>query len=510
MSADVNSSTQSSADVEAGTPTKDALIQDKPVPNLTTTLPVTDLHNGIVGWEGQDDPEMPLNWPAAKKWTGAILLSIMTFMTPLSSSILAPAIASVSKEFHNTNPILGAPPVSIYLLGYAVGPLVLAGLSDIYGRYYILTASNMFFCAWQIGFALAPSLNSLIAFRFLAGVGGSAVITLGGGNISDCFRIEERGRGLAIWSVGFVVGPSLGPLLGAFITETIGWRWDDWIVLIPGVLVTVSIILFCPESNHKVLMRRKVARMKKTLRREDLRSCYDTANVSPTRSQILMNGIMRPAKMMVLSPIVVALSVHVSFLYGTLYLLFNTISTVFHGNYGWNLGVSGLAYIPLGLGFGLGLALFGMFSDKTIIRRTRQNNGIFVPEMRLAQATLYASLIPISFFWYGWSAHYNVQWIVPLLGLVPFAFGIVGLWQRYQAYLIDAVGPQFAASALAAFSVLRSVVAAFLPLAGPSMFSHLGLGWGNSLLGFITLAMIPIPILIERQGAWLRSKYVMS
>ncbi|KAJ3496300.1 hypothetical protein NLG97_g2754 [Lecanicillium saksenae] len=509
MGANAESSARSSADVEAGNLATDNPTQEKPAPIITAALPVTDLQNGIIGWEGQNDPEMPLNWSAAKKWTGAILLAVMTFLTPLSSSILAPAIASVNKDFNNTNPILGALPVSIFLLGYAVGPLALAGLSEIYGRYYVLTASNTFFCAWHIGCALAPSLNSLITFRFLAGVGGSAVLTLGGGSISDCFRVEERGRGLAIWSVGFVVGPSLGPLLGAFVTETIGWRWDGWIVLIPGILVTVS-LLFCPETNHKVLMRRKVARMKQLLGRDDLRSCYDTAEVLPTRSQILINGMMRPAKMMILSPIVVALSIHISFLYGTLYLLFNTISTVFHGSYGWNLGVSGLAYIPLGLGFCFGLILFGAFSDRTIIRQTRQNSGVFIPEMRLAQATLYASMIPISFFWYGWSTHYTVHWIVPLLGLVPFAVGIVGLWQRYQAYLIDAVGPQFAASALAAFSVLRSTVAAFLPLAGPSMFSNLGLGWGNSLLGFITLAMIPIPILLQRKGAWLRSKYVMS
>lgn len=503
-------SIQSSADTEACMPDQGTLAGEKSARIISAALPVTDLRNGIVGWEGQDDPDMPLNWSATKKWTGALLLAAMTFMTPLSSSIMAPAIANVSRDFHNTNPILGAFPVSIFLLGYAVGPLFLAGVSEIYGRYYILTGCNMFFCAWHVGCALAPSLDSLIAFRFLAGVGGSAVLTLGGGIISDCFRVEERGRGLAIWSMGFIVGPSLGPIIGAFIAESIGWRWDAWIVLIPSSIVTLSMALFCPETNHKVLIRRKVALMKKTLGRDDLRSCYDATGVMSARSQVLINGLLRPMKMMVLSPIIVALSIHISFLYGTLYLLFNTISTVFHGKYGWNLGVSGLAYIPLGVGFCLGLVLFGLFSDRTIVRRTRQNNGAFVPEMRLTQATLYASMIPISFFWYGWSAQYKVHWIVPLIGLIPFAVGIVGLWQRYQAYLIDAHGPQYAASALAAFSVLRSVVAAFLPLAGPSMFAHLGLGWGNSLLGFITLAMIPIPILLERKGAWLRSKYMSN
>lgn len=76
-----------------------------------------------------------------------------------------------------------------------------------------------------------------------------------------------------------------------------------------------------------------------------------------------------------------------------------------------------------------------------------------------------------------------------------------------QAYLIDAYGHAYAASALAAFAVLRSVVAAFLPLAGPSMYATLGLGWGNSLLGFICVAMIPLPLLVQKYGGWLRKTY---
>ncbi|KAJ2982382.1 hypothetical protein NQ176_g1429 [Zarea fungicola] len=455
MASELKYGNQATTKLESGIIDQDSASQEKPVEYASTALPETNLDKGIIGWDGQDDPDMPLNWTKSKKWTSALLLSLMTLMTPLSSSILAPSIASVSKEF-------------------------------------------------------APSLESLIAFRFLAGVGGSAVMTLGGGSISDVFHREERGLGLAIWSIGIVIGPSLGPLIGAFVAETIGWRWNGWIVLIPSAVVAVLMAIFCPESHHKVLMQRKVARMKQTLGREDLLSCYAISEAAPSQSQVLINGMMRPLKMMTLSPIVVSLSFHASFLYGTLYLLFNTISAVFRGKYGWSLGRSGLAYIPLGLGFIFGLALFAKTSDRTIVRLTQQNGGVFLPEMRLANSMWYACLVPSSFFWYGWTVQYKVHWIVPLLGLFPFAVGIVGVWQCYQAYLVDAFGSQYAASALAAFTVLRSVVAAFLPLAGPSMFKELGLGWGCSLLGFITVAMIPIPALVERKGAWLRSKYILS
>jgi MFS family permease len=139
-------------------------------------IPTSNLDEGIVGWESQDDPDMPLNFPKRKKWLIVGLLSVITLLTPFASSILAPGIGTVNKEFHNTNSIIGTMTVSIYLLGYVVGPLFLAPLSELYGRRPVLSASNWFFCVWQIGCALAPNISALIVFRFFAGVGGSGVL----------------------------------------------------------------------------------------------------------------------------------------------------------------------------------------------------------------------------------------------------------------------------------------------------------------------------------------------
>jgi hypothetical protein len=139
-------------------------------------IPVTNLDEGIVGWDGQDDPDMPLNFPRWKKWMLVGLLSAITLLTPFASSILSPAIATVDEEFGNDNSIVGAMTVSIYLLGYVIGPLFLAPLSEIYGRKIVLGASNVFFCTWQIGCALAPSLPALIVFRFFSGVGGAGCL----------------------------------------------------------------------------------------------------------------------------------------------------------------------------------------------------------------------------------------------------------------------------------------------------------------------------------------------
>jgi MFS family permease len=112
--------------------------------------------------ESQDDPDMPMNFPQWRKWLLVVMTSTVTVIPPLAASILSPGIASLSKEFHNDNIIVASMMVSIYLLGYVIGPLFLAPLAELYGRRVVLCAANVFFCVWQIGCALAPNIASLI------------------------------------------------------------------------------------------------------------------------------------------------------------------------------------------------------------------------------------------------------------------------------------------------------------------------------------------------------------
>lgn len=475
------------------------------------TLPIMDLTNSVVGWEGQHDPEMPLNFTPFRKWFIVAMLSTITFMTPFASSNIAPGIKNIAETFHAEDNLTKASmPVSIFLLGYAVGPLFLSPLSEIYGRSIVLLSSCVFFCVWLIGCALAPSLDSLIVFRFLSGLGGSAVLTVGGAIIADIFQVSERGRAMTIWMLGPMVGPSCGPVIGGFVAQTIGWRWVNWISFIPSTLTVIAMIIFSRETNAQVLIERKTKKLRQELNRPELRSCYiDPTKPTVTKQQILLNGLIRPVKMLFQSVMLFSVSIYIAFLYGCLYLLFNTIPIVFEGQYGWTVGIAGLVYLTLLVGYMVSLWLFYKLSDATVVKLTNANGGVYEPEMRLPHCIWFAAVIPASFFWYGWSANYTVHWIVPVLGIVPFGFGIIGVWLPIQAYLIDSF-PQYAASALAAFSVLRCAVAAFLPLAGPAMYANLGVGWGTSLLGFIALAMVPIPIIVHRKGKWLRERFPVS
>lgn len=168
-------------------------------------------------WDGPDDPDNPKNWTFRKKWAATLIVSSFTFISPVSSSMVAPALGKIGQDLGITQEVELSLTLSIFVLAYAIGPLFLGPLSEIYGRVIVLQLSNMFFLAWNIGCGFAQTKGQLIAFRFLSGLGGSAPLALGGGVLSDCWHAEERGKAISIYSLAPLLGPAVGPIGGGFI-----------------------------------------------------------------------------------------------------------------------------------------------------------------------------------------------------------------------------------------------------------------------------------------------------
>lgn len=146
--------------------------------------------------------------------------------------MFAPAISQVMDEFNSDNSVLASLVISIYVLGFATGPLVVAPLSETYGRLPVFHCCNILFITLVVACALSDNLPMLIIFRFLSGAAGSAVINLGGGTVGDLFAQEERGKVMTMFMVGPNMGPAIGPAAGGFLAVGAGWRWTFWIVVI--------------------------------------------------------------------------------------------------------------------------------------------------------------------------------------------------------------------------------------------------------------------------------------
>jgi hypothetical protein len=152
----------------------DASIQEPPEPR----------DPNLVDWDGPDDPANPQNWAASRKWGIIAALGAVTLITPLASSFFAPGVPQVLRTFHETSNTIATFVVSVYILGFAIGPLIIAPMSELYGRHHLYNICNLLFVIFNIACALSKSMGMLIAFRFFAGCAGSAPLTLGGGTIA--------------------------------------------------------------------------------------------------------------------------------------------------------------------------------------------------------------------------------------------------------------------------------------------------------------------------------------
>lgn len=498
-------------DVERGIPivdtTEDA---DEKVPQSTSEPSNPD----IVDWETPEDPRKALNWSVKKKWSNMALISAITFLTPLASSMVAPAVPLIMEEFRSTDQTVGSFIVSIYILGYALGPLILAPLSEIYGRLPIYHANNILFVIWTMACALSPNMGALLVFRLFAGIAGSNPITIGGGSIADLFIQQERGGAMAIFALGPLLGPVIGPVAGGFLSEAEGWRWVFWVITIAvcdiplfcvsyanigqgGVFSIISLV-FMRETYEPVLLARRVKELQKETGNPNLRSKLDPGI---SQKEFFIRAIVRPCKMLIFSPIVLIFSIYMAVVYGYLYLLFTTLTLVFELDYGFSQGTVGLTFLGIGIGSMLGIVIFGALSDRLV--KALSKGGEMKPEYRLPPLIPGSLFIPMGLFWYGWSAQHHLHWIMPIIGTMWVGFGMLATFMPIQTYLVDAFTVH-AASAIAANTVLRSAVGAFLPLAGPAMYKALGLGWGNSLLGFIAIALAPISIFFYKYGERVR------
>jgi multidrug resistance protein len=186
----------------------------------------------IVSWDGEFDPENPLNWPSWRRWVLINLVGFITLMAGLSSSMFAPGVPAMMIEFHSDNSTLASFVVTVFVLGFATGPLLFAPLSELYGRTIVQHVGCIGFAIFSIACALSTSLNMLIGMRLLQGIFAAVPLTNGGAIVADMVRQEERGFAMAMLTLGVLMGPVIGPVTGGFLAAAKGWRWVFWLISI--------------------------------------------------------------------------------------------------------------------------------------------------------------------------------------------------------------------------------------------------------------------------------------
>ncbi|KKY15426.1 putative mfs multidrug transporter [Diplodia seriata] len=250
----------------------------------------------------------------------------------------------------------------------------------------------------------------MLAFRFLSGLGGSAPQALGGGVLSDCWKTEERGKAIAVYSLAPFIGPAVGPIVGGLVTEHTTWRWVFWSVSIADVMVQILATIWLRETYAPAILAKKAKQLRKTTGNQNLRTEWQ--NPDHSFAQILRKNLVRPFIMLGTQPAIQVMALYRAYLYGVMYLVLSTFALVFKDEYNMTLTLSSLNYLSLGLGFIIGLQICHPLNDRIYIALTRIHApSPGRPEYRIPLMLPGGLLVPLGLCVYGWSAFYHLHWL---------------------------------------------------------------------------------------------------
>lgn len=302
------------------------------------------------------------------------------------------------------------------------------------------------------------------------------------------------------------LGPTIGPIVGGFAGESIGWRWVEGIMAIFTGVLWIFGSLTVPETYAPVLLRQRAKALSAETGHVYL-SILENRQGKTTPSATFKKALSRPWVLLFVEPIVLILSIYMAILYGTLFMFFGAFPIVYQQGRGWSQGIGGLAFVGGAVGMILGV-IYAILDNQRYARLDSAHNGQAPPEARLPPSMLGAILLPVGLFWFAWTNFPSIHWVVSIIAGAPFGFGMVVIMLGGMNYLVDSY-TVYAASVLAANAVLRSLCGAAFPLFTSQMYNMLGIHWASSLPGFLTVACLPFPFLFYKYGEkiQMRCKY---
>jgi multidrug resistance protein len=345
-----------------------------------------------------DDPRDPMNFSQFKKWFITLTVAIATLAVAFVSSAYTGSTEQIIAEFGCSQEVatLG---VSLFVLGFAIGPLLWAPLSELYGRQLLFIVTYAILTAFNAGAAGSNSIATLIVLRFFAGTFGASPLTNAGGVIADMFPANQRGLGMSIFAAAPFLGPVIGPIVGGFVGETVGWRWVEGVMAIFTGVLAIFGAFTIPETYSPVILKRRAAKLSKDSGKNYI-SMFEARQGRTTVKAAFAKALSRPWALLFMEPIVLLISIYMAILYGTLYMLFGAFPIVYQQNRGWSQGIGGLAFMGVAVGMLIGVG-YSIIDNKRYSRVEREHGGEAPPEARLPPAMAGAIALPIGMFWFG-------------------------------------------------------------------------------------------------------------
>ncbi|KAF7943857.1 uncharacterized protein EAE97_005927 [Botrytis byssoidea] len=452
-----------------------------------------------VDFNPNGDPENPLEWPKAYHNGVILLLAFMAFTVTFTCIGVVPIARQIVLDLENQeSKSASVLLVTIWELGEAAGPLLIAPLSEVYGRAAVFNVANVLFIIWTVVAACSQTSHLFILSRFMTGCAVASNV-LNPAVIGDMLPPDQRGSAMATLMLAPLLGGAIGPAITGAIAQSIGWRNVLWFAAgMAGVCELCFLLLFRETYKIRILQRR-IARLKKQKNEDGLALKVVVEEECEHTALAIWKAIKRPAAVFGGSFVLQILSFYGAIVFTFYYIMSTTLPEVLKNVYGFAPTTIGSSFIAFSVGSTFAVFLCNMLIDRIYVYLRTKNNNQSHPEFRMPLTIISGCILPISIALFGWTAAkgWPVAFLLFLIGLQGFAIltGMVPL----MAYVVDAFG-LYSASALTAVLITRCLTSTFLPLMVGPLTDRLGYGWGFMIVSGVCLVVAPVPWLVMRYG----------
>ncbi|TEA13322.1 Citrinin biosynthesis cluster MFS transporter mrr1 [Colletotrichum sidae] len=455
----------------------------------------------IVDWSGPDDKGNAQNLPKPRKWLITWVLALYVLSTTFSSSVFSAAAAVTAKEYETTVQTMVFGGTSLFMLGFAIGPIIFGPLSERYGRKGPLVIGYVSFALLQLPAANAQNLFTIFASRFLQGVFGAAPSAILSGTLADIWTPKQRGFAMPCTGTFLMIGPVIGPMTGSVIVQSsFGWRGIFNFTAIFTLAIAAVTYPILTETYSPVLLAKRARRMRHMTRNWALRARSEEQDRN--LKDVVENCLSRPAKMLVLEPILLLMSTYISVVFGLMYIFFLAYPMSFANERHWDSTSAGLPLLSILLGTIIGGALIILTVGTNLSPDPKAGRP---QENRLLLMMLGSVCLPVGMFWFAATSSPETGATPQIIAGVPIGMGIILINMQGMNYIVDCYGP-FSNSAISANTFMRSLFASGFPVFATSLYSSIGVARATSYLGLFGVVLAPIPFLLFKYGQDIRSK----
>lgn len=451
----------------------------------------------------ENDPEDPYNWSPKHKAFCVFIMMFLTFIGGVAGASLSSGVNDMTTRLH-TDKEWARFGYTVFILGFAVGPLVTSPIAEDIGRWPCYMMGIFAILIFSVPVGDAHHIAVVIVFRFLGGFVGSVASSMISGTIADIYLPNDRGYPMLWHTVINFLGNVAAPVSFGYVGWLMSFRWIMWILIMAAGLTMLLMFLFMEETRAQVILQNRANRLQRELGGPNKVYLVAGKMYIPLR-KMLTRSVSRPLLFLFTEPVVTWFSLWMGFTWGTVYICFGAVPSVMEKQYGFNPGEASLVFIAEIVGVAIGGALDIL--QQRLYQKGKAKRG---PEARLYMSCPGGILCFAGILIFGLTQG-RTHWMGPTCGLAILLIGVVAIFQAISLYFADCYGT-YASSALASQSLLRNLFGCVFPLFTNQMFDGMGFTWASVLAALVcaVLAVVPFWLLIYGKRLRVKSHYIVS